>query len=764
MNENIIKLLEDSNYVTKEIKDNSNKSSYNRWINKEVKKSKIIFLPSEQSLSELNKPEDAIICLNEEQAYENIPSLEIKTNKIIKNGFSRSSCGVKIKFEKTNLKDYNRVSLWINIKATGFQNFYFHFMLGKKGIVHTASVEINKWQRISWELDIKDEMEVDEITVTPYLFGCPPEALTEVSFLINKIALEEVEMDYVKGWELKDKIAYCHAGYFLRSAKIALVQNIKNYEFNLIDENNNIVYTNKALLETSELGDFYKINFTKFDKTGTYKIKIDNYETDYFYINENPYLSSLVKSLNFLRLLRCGEDIDGVHSACHLNCKTVNEETGSTVPNFGGWHDAGDLSQFEICTAEMAHALLDLSFKINDKKLKQRIIDEAKVGISWLLRTRFSDGSRALAVSYSLWRNNELEVDDKTIAISKSEKGPFESFCSSAALAVAAKVYEDDVYKSWCLRIAKEDFEFARTWYKQGIYTKRWGKNIDSQVCGQGLIAAAELYDVTKDYYYIEIAVEYANIIMKCQETDYLLNKSIRGFFYEDIEHKYLLTYEHRGHEQSPIHGLCRILEVYPNISSKEEIINSLKMYEEYIIQTIHHTNPYYLVPGHIYNLNKINYERFTIPGYMCTKEEGIKQLQNQIKSGIHIKDDWYLRILPIAVQRRGFHATLLSKTKGISMIGRILNNPTMKQIAINQLEWVLGKNPFASSTMYGEGNNYHPLYVAFSRQMVGSLPVGIQTLGDEDLPYWPTYNDAVFKEIWGHTTGKYLWVLADIL
>ena len=97
-------------------------------------------------------------------------------------------------------------------------------------------------------------------------------------------------------------------------------------------------------------------------------------------------------------------------------------------------------------------------------------------------------------------------------------------------------------------------------------------------------------------------------------------------------------------------------------------------------------------------------------------------------------------------------------------MIGKTLNNQTMKQIAINQLEWVLGKNPFASSTMYGEGNNYHPLYVAFSRQMVGSLPVGIQTLGDEDLPYWPTYNDAVFKEIWGHTTGKYLWVLADIL
>ena len=74
------------------------------------------------------------------------------------------------------------------------------------------------------------------------------------------------------------------------------------------------------------------------------------------------------------------------------------------------------------------------------------------------------------------------------------------------------------------------------------------------------------------------------------------------------------------------------------------------------------------------------------------------------------------------------------------------------------------GKNPFASSTMYGCGYNYHPLYVAFSRQMVGALPVGIMTKGDNDTPYWPVRDHAVFKEIWGHTSGKYLWVLADLI
>ena len=97
-------------------------------------------------------------------------------------------------------------------------------------------------------------------------------------------------------------------------------------------------------------------------------------------------------------------------------------------------------------------------------------------------------------------------------------------------------------------------------------------------------------------------------------------------------------------------------------------------------------------------------------------------------------------------------------------MIGKYFNDPTLKQIAINQLEWVMGKNPFSSSSMYGEGYNYHPLYVAYSPELIGALPVGFETKGYNDLPYWPVVNNAVFKEIWGHTTGKYLWIFADIL
>ena len=69
-----------------------------------------------------------------------------------------------------------------------------------------------------------------------------------------------------------------------------------------------------------------------------------------------------------------------IDSHCHLNCRCVHPN-GSSVPVFGGWHDAGDVSQFEIPTAEMAHAILDLAIAVKDKDnlLYERLIEEAKI-------------------------------------------------------------------------------------------------------------------------------------------------------------------------------------------------------------------------------------------------------------------------------------------------------------------------------------------------------------------------------------------------
>lgn len=741
------------------MKPNMEEDASVRWRNKKVHKSLMIF--DGKSFDNISYKEDLDCSIVN-------GSLVMKGMTYAEGKSSRPTLSIVIDTKGLDLSEYNRLSFYVNPKAEGYQNFYFHFGFKNNGVwVNDApSLDPNVVNHVAWEINHFDRNNVEQIMITAFMMGCPPEAKPEIEVEISQVVAEAVDAEYESGWDLEDRIAYSHVGYFKNQKKIALCSNIDASEFALYSLDGTKVYSNKTKVVDNKLGTFLELDFSSFKEEGEYTLKVGHLETKSFVIDDKTYDSSIWKSMNFLRLLRCGEDIPGVHSHCHLNCRCVHPN-GSSVPVFGGWHDAGDVSQFEICTAEMAHAILDLAaiYKDNNVDLYERLLEEARVGLNWLLRTRFGDGMRAMAVLYNVWRDNVLTPDNKSTALNVAENGPFENFTAAGALAKGAILFKDidPTYSDWCKRSAIEDFEFARVGYEQGIYTKRWGPNVDSQVAGHGSLAACELYELTNNEIYITYAKKYAKIVLSCQEREGLGKEKLKGFFYEDPKHEYILTYEHRGHEQSPVQGLTRLMEVAPNDEDYQLWLEGVKLYREYILDTIDDTKPYRLLPGHLYVLDKINMERFTVPPAYGTKPEALIKLKKQASTGRKVDENAYMRIFPISIQRKGYHATLLSKTKGISSIAKVLKDEELKQIAFDQIEWMFGMNPFSSSTMYGEGYNYHPLYVAFSPQMVGALPVGIKTLGDNDAPYWPMATQAVYKEIWGHTTGKYLWILADI-
>lgn len=762
----LAKLIEDSKFAHLPMSIDPKDDASIRWNKKKVYEKFCLY--HSNTLENVTLNGKAELNLSKEYTLNNDMSLHFVADTKVENVIPRPYPSIKIALDKLNLEKYNRISLKVYPKAIGHVNFYFHFAFGDKGKeeVHAPSLTPNMWNTVSFEVGKISRLCVEQFTIMPFLMGCPPEGEPVLEVFISDVFAERVDEETEETWELGNRIAYSHSGYYIEFEKTAITSVLNKKTFYVLDENEEIVLTKEAQKISSNLGEFFVLNFTEIKKEGFYKVIIDDVTTELFEISHNPLDASIWKSMNFLRMLRCGEDVPTVHSHCHLNCRTISND-GKSVPNFGGWHDAGDLSQFEICTAEMAHALLDLAEKYQDSNhnLYERLKEEAKVGITWLLRTRFGNGERALAVSYGVWRDNVLTPDNETIKISKSENGPFENLCASAALAVASRIFTDDsIFSEWCKRAAEEDFMFGVEGYEAGLYTRRWGPNIDAQVAGEAMLAATELYVLTKDKKYLEYIEKYGKIVLSCQQQDYPnWDKPLRGFFYEDPKHTKILSYEHRGHEQTPVQALARAYEVLPNHEDCKLWEKGLELYAEYVTNTMEYTQPYNLLPAHVYPLEKINIERFTVPTTYGTKEKSLIDLKLQASSGIKLHQDVYLRIFPIAIQRRGFHATLLSKTKAVSMIGKVLNRRDLKQIAYEQLAWILGKNPFASSTMYGEGHNYHPLYVAFSPQLVGALPVGIKTFEHHDVPYWPTINNAVFKEIWGHTTGKYLWILADL-
>ncbi|MDD4212592.1 MAG: glycoside hydrolase family 9 protein [Bacilli bacterium] len=739
-----------------------------RWKQKTVLASKVVYDGSH--LEGVVFSGQGTISLDQTRHPEFPSTLKVMTHTVVENVSPRPRISLRFHWDAQDFTAYNRVEVWVYPEAVGYQNFYYHFSTGNEGcgLVHAPSLEPNRWNRVLWEMNDVKRDAVKGLSIVPALMGCPPEALPELSIYIAKIEFQTVIPDYEEGWAIENRIAYCHSGYPLVSEKIALTQNQTATSFTVRNLSDKIVLTGSLDAKRFNLGTYKMMDFSSLCEEGEYVLEVGDERTHPFIIHRNPYLSSIWKSLNFLRSLRCGEDVEGVHSACHLNCRTVHPD-GRSVPNFGGWHDAGDVSQFLIPTAEIASALIDLAWKVKETNddLYRRLLEEAKVGVSWLLRTRFGDGYRAMAVLYSYWRGNILDPNNQTVLSNPAENGPFENFLAAEAELKASIAFRDidSVYADWCYRTALEDYHFAKEGWEKGIYTRRWGPNIESQTGGAACLIASDLYERTKDESYLNDAIFYAGIVLNCQQKEYPhWEKPIRGFFYEDQKRTKMLAYEHRGHEQSPIQGLVRLMEVAPLHAKVNEWRECVMLYREYIMSTIAYSAPYGILPGHVYDINKINIEHFTIPPSFGTEEEALQDLIRQAKQGIRLNEDAYLRLMPIAIQRRGYLATLLSKAKAVSMMASTLKDDKLMQIVRDQIEWTLGKNPFATSQMVGEGYNYHPLYVAYSKQMVGSLPVGFKTLGDHDAPYWPVANNAVYKEIWGHTTGKYLWVLADLM
>ena len=90
------------------------------------------------------------------------------------------------------------------------------------------------------------------------------------------------------------------------------------------------------------------------------------------------------------------------------------------------------------------------------------------------------------------------------------------------------------------------------------------------------------------------------------------------------------------------------------------------------------------------------------------------------------------------------------------------LKDEELLGIGREQLYWTVGKNPFGQSLIYGEGYNYPQMNSFSSGEMTGEMPVGICTLGNGDIPYWPQTNYACYKEVWVTSAGKWLSLIAE--
>jgi hypothetical protein len=700
--------------------------------------------------------------------------LETPTSLAIKNPTNRNYALSEVirPLDGENLAAWNRFSVWVYVDAPGFYTVFAGFTLYNEG-QHTMpapgrfegqsfeTIYPGKWQRIVWEIPDLYRDRVTGLSVNFMLSGSPAGAAERMSLHVDDMRLEQVEAENTRGFNLrKNAIAYSHSGYRSGARKEAVVQNVGNARFRIYDERSGEVAFEGV--GRKEANGFTVLDFTPLDTPGRYTIAVDGLVSKPFAIGDGAYLALAWKTLNYFYAERCGYDQPGIHQECHFDVFSVHPD-GRTLSVAGGWHDAADLTQGVGNTAEAGMAILELAAAVRDKnpELYERLMEEARWGLNWTMRTRFGDGFRHGGMVVSIWTKN-IRGDKDDMQNQASNSAP-DNLIGAAFCAMAAPMFEelDPVFARWCRVCAIADFGFA-----EELLGRPWGRKYkEVDMAALVVTTAMHLYRLTGEEKYLDRATGYAKRMIDCQQLERRREWSmpLRGFFYEDAKRERIISYYHRSEEQLMIQGLSMLLADAPDHPDAGLWMESCRAYADYIRETAGVMAPYGILPAAIYETDNTDYSNFSHEGDRSQGAPSIEEYNAQVNNGIALARTHFLRRFPVAYQFRGFHAIVLSKARAAIILSRVLDDAGLRDIATRQLEYVVGFNPFAASTVYGEGYDYHPLYGAYAGDVVGAVPVGIETFENDDEPYWPTQNNCTYKEIWMLTTAKTMSMVAEL-
>jgi hypothetical protein len=669
---------------------------------------------------------------------------------------------LKREFAGEDWRQYNRLSFWVYPTLPGFSTINVLVVLyndGKqedmptRGPLHYVLLKPNQWNHVVWEIPHLTRDKVTAIEFHYRLQGNEPGAATTVCYDFDQLELQKVDADHYEGWNVAPgRIAFCHTGYRPGSPKTAIASDLPAANFQLIEAGSGKIVLDKPIPTVkTRLGNFQVMDFTEAREPGTYVLRAGDVKTWPFRIGDDIWEQSIWKAINFFYCERCGMEVPGVHKACHADWRMTHGD--KTIIVNGGWHDAGDLSQGTCNTSLASYAMFSLAEKLrgDDPKLAQRIIEEARWGLDWILKTRFDDGFRVDFATMDRWTDGIPGTPDDMVADPQNKWHPLTPIvhtnvpyttATTEALAARMLADSDPALAARCLKAARSDWQCA-------VETAD-APTLD--FAAAGTLAAMEMFKATGEKSYADRAVQLADVILACQQREAMpWDVPLSGFFYTDTKKDQILHYFHADQSQAPIVALAKLCEAFPDHPNWMRWYSAVVLYSEHLRTLAEFTSPYGMLPASIYRLDE------STNGW-C---------RGQIKEGIRLADGYCLRLFPVwdttPQNGRGNNGIILSKAKALSTAARLRNDPTLADLCERQLQWVIGRNPFCQSLMCGEGHDYAPQYTVASGTMVGQMPVGIQTCLNRDVPYWPTSTCYVYKETWVFPPARWLWIMRDL-
>jgi len=331
-------------------------------------------------------------------------------------------------------------------------------------------------------------------------------------------------------------IRVSQVGFLPNDMKTAVVltnRNLDDSEFELVNSNSNKSEFKGKLQNygTSYAGfsNSYIIDFTKVKSNGRYFLQIEDKKSFSFEIKHGVFNGITQQLLKFFKIQRCGYTNPYMHKECHpVDVTRLILPDGSPeytkVDVTGGWHDAGDYVKF-LSTIAYSTYMLMFSYEFDKERFGfdynkdnvPDILEEAKIGLDWLLRANIRNSElitqvqdlRDHDVGWRMPEDDELAYDRPGfIGGAKNVAGLY-----SAALAMGARIWTDEFqyleYANQCLDKAIKIFEASS--HMPDVDSSGTGMYLDKSFSGKMALSAVELYETTGKSNYLKQAMSFAD-------------------------------------------------------------------------------------------------------------------------------------------------------------------------------------------------------------------------------------------------------------
>lgn len=644
---------------------------------------------------------------------------------------------------------------------------------------HLINLVNHQWNTCVVEIDEYQRDEVERLTFYTVINGRDLTTGDSALYLITDLQLRQVEApEKVSGWMPQEgRIVYATSGYDTHGTKRALVapQSLPTptaSTFDLVDlATDSVVGQWPVDMVDTTIGRYGVMDFSSWTQPGHYYLRAGGMETEPFMIDAQLWDNSQWRVLNFLLGQRCGYPVPGVHSTCHYDL--LSTHAGKSISFSGGWHDAGDLSQQTLQTADMAHSLLQAYKAVKDKNpaLAARLLEEAEWGLEFVLRNRYGDGYHASSMGLLIWQDGVFGTLDDIKSV-RVQNNAYDNFLYAAYEAYAAMTLSNDpMLQQYLRRVAEEDFAFAEEKYMldgPDIFTQPYEHTFYTSPClYQATIswAASLLYRLTGDLRYAQRAAMAMEYVLDCQEKGIDMQEPLlRGYFYRDNTHSSLAHAIHQSREHLYIEALTELCATQPLHDAYPQWAKAISLYGSHLKALMAFTYPYGMLPSGVYKSWEPQDTAAFYAIHLFPPDDASERYHAQLSQGEMVAEGTYVKRFPVWFNiYNGNTAVHLTSGRCAALCGAFLHDDSLMDIARQQLYWQTGLNPFGQSLIYGEGRLYPQMDNFSSGELTGAMPVGIRTLGDSDEPYWPQTNNACYKEVWVTSASKWLSLLASI-